>query len=159
MSENKPQYWRMQLHPNEPRDSMFYTVQCLTHGYIGLDFGEEVGDLRTADTSHLAQSEKLFVQIESSMKSGDIVLIMSHNKPFALVEVIGKYVYIDDYRKLSVWCPHLRPVRVLDYYADWGGGTGHLTGREKSSTIQSIKKQDGKFYPFVHEWFVDVCNQ
>ena len=153
MSENEPQYWRMQLHPNDPDNSMLYTVQCLAHGFIGLDFGKETKNLEIADISLLPPSEKRFVPFAKEMKSGDIVLIMSHNKPLALVKVIGEYVYIAGYRQSSVWCHHYRPVKVLGYYADWGGGTEYLKSIGKSSTIQKIEKQTGPFYKFVDEWF------
>ena len=156
MSENEPQYWRMQLHPNDSENSMFYTVQCLAHGYIGLDFGEAMGDLKTEDISQLPPSEKLFVQIESPMKSGDIVLVMSHNKPVALVKVIGEYVFINEYLKdhlkFPAWCSHFRPVQVLSYYADWAGEPELAKKLIMSNTIQPIDKQDGLFYQLVDKW-------
>ena len=34
-------YWRMQTHPSDPRDAVRYTTECLTAGYIGLDFAED----------------------------------------------------------------------------------------------------------------------
>ena len=152
MPENEPQYWRMQLHPNRSKHSMFYTVQCLANGIIGLDFGKETKNLKIANTSILPRNEKRFVPFATEMKSNDIVLIMSHNKPLALVEVIGEYVYIAGYRQSPVWCNHYRPAKVLSYYADWRGGTEYLNDIGKSSTIQKINDQAGSFYRFVNKW-------
>ena len=42
-------WWRMQLHPNEPESATFYASQSLAAGFIGLDFATEVGDLLAED--------------------------------------------------------------------------------------------------------------
>ncbi len=45
-------YWRMQLHPAEPSESVKGCVESLAAGYIGLDFATDVGDLMRLDPLH-----------------------------------------------------------------------------------------------------------
>lgn len=51
-------YWRMQLHPSEPGEALKHCVESLAAGYIGLDFKDEVGDLKETEQSTLPDGEK-----------------------------------------------------------------------------------------------------
>jgi hypothetical protein len=71
-------YWRMQLHPSKPTESVKGCVESLAEGYIGLDFGTDVGDLMRADRSNLITQEKDYLLFADKMAPGDRVLIVAH---------------------------------------------------------------------------------
>lgn len=60
-------YWRIQLHPSEPREALRYTVRTLAANRIGLDFGlvpgptpaaDAVGDLLRVSPASLAEGQR-----------------------------------------------------------------------------------------------------
>jgi len=92
-------YWRMQLHPAAPGEALWYTVQSLAAGYIGLDFDTnepDVGDLLSpqARQDSLPEKQRDYWAFAHEMAEEDRVLIIVHHFPFALVRVAGPYNYI-----------------------------------------------------------------
>lgn len=59
--------WRMQLHPNAAPEAMRHAVESLAAGYIGLDFGSDIGDLLQSPTGHLTQAEKTYLAFANEM--------------------------------------------------------------------------------------------
>jgi len=81
------QYWRMQMHPDDSKNAVNYSTQCLSRGYIGLDFKETVGDLTAGiDRGELPEGQHDYMDFATSMKVGDFVLIVAHHFPLALVD-------------------------------------------------------------------------
>ena len=112
-------YWRMQLHPDESESALKSTVESLSHGYIGLDFSREVGDLTKVPQSDLPENQKTYYAFANEMAVGDWVLISVHNFPFALVRVNGQYNYIRSHAsEIGVWFRHFREVDDITYFGD-----------------------------------------
>lgn len=115
-----PTMWRMQLHPAEPEKSTQCCVESLAAGFIGLDFSEDIGDLRKTRLERLPRRQRDYRDFATKMRRGDIVLIMAHHFPFALVRVDGKYNYIArSDESLGIWFRHFRRVKDVRYFADW----------------------------------------
>jgi hypothetical protein len=53
-------YWRMQLRPSESEGAIKHTVECLSAGYVGLDFGVNVPDLLTVRQDSLPESQRSY---------------------------------------------------------------------------------------------------
>jgi hypothetical protein len=161
-------YWRMQLHDlGYKRQAIKYCVESLAAGYIGLDFHKDTGDLSVIKKDSpnykglLPGSEGRCWVFAHEMKKDDIVLIMAHNRPFSLVEVIGEYNYIkhtDSDSPAKFWFRHFRAVKVLDYYADYIYDTNYIHDTKENNTLimaDTIVKVDNtktEFYKFIVEW-------
>ncbi|HEY1746903.1 MAG TPA: hypothetical protein VGG11_09100 [Xanthobacteraceae bacterium] len=84
-------YWRMQVHPASPDDAVAHTIESLAAGYIGLDFATGVGDLLETQRASLPSNQKDYWAFAHEMREGDLVLVVAHHFPFALVRVAGPY--------------------------------------------------------------------
>ena len=51
-------YWRMQLHPDEPRNAVRNTIATLAAGYIGIDVPGVVRDLTTTQPVALSAGQR-----------------------------------------------------------------------------------------------------
>lgn len=51
-------YWRMQLHPSQRPGAVKHTVDCLSAGYVGLDFAADVPDLLTVEQAALPENQR-----------------------------------------------------------------------------------------------------
>src|SRR5688572_23109023 len=114
-------YWRMQLHPADSASAMKHAVESVGAGFIGLDFADDPGDLRSVARDDLPAGQTDYWDFAHRMAVGDRVLIIVHHFPFALVTVSGDYNYIRSPEpELGVWFRHFRrvdPSRTM-YYAD-----------------------------------------
>jgi len=109
----------MQLHPDDAKNSAFYSQQSLAVGLIGLDFATEVGDLLASDHDGILVSQKDYLNFASNIEIGDKVLIISHHYPVAVLTVSGEYNYIRRKEpKLGVWFRHFRRIQDIKYFAD-----------------------------------------
>ena len=109
----------MQLHPGDSSRSAYYALKSILRGMIGLDFRTDVGDLRNP-TGSIETNQLDYRLFESEMKPGDLVLVMAHHIPLALVEISSDYVYIPTAREdFDVWFRHIRFVKNIRLYADW----------------------------------------
>ncbi|MDA8621995.1 hypothetical protein N9L48_05035 [Psychrosphaera sp.] len=144
------QYWRMQLHPDDAKNSAFYSQQSLAAGLIGLDFATEVGDLLASEHKHILSSQKDYLYFAKDMKVGDKVLIISHHYPVAVVTVSGEYNYIRRTEpEIGVWFRHFRRVQDIKYFAD------HVTNAKSweqyimTDTISILKDKNSKSYKLI----------
>jgi hypothetical protein len=113
-------YWRMQLHPNEPEYATYYASQSIAAGFIGLDFATEVGDLLAEEHQDILGTQRDYVSFAKDMQIGDKVLIIVHHFPFAVVTVDGEYNYIRRTEpELGVWFRHFRRIKDAYYFADF----------------------------------------
>ncbi len=69
-------YWRMQLHPNEPESAAYYASQSIAAGFIGLDFETEVGDLLAEGQQDILTTQRDYLAFAREMEIGDKVLII-----------------------------------------------------------------------------------
>ena len=88
-------YWRMQLHPSDPKRALEHAINSLNRGYIGLDFEKFGGDLSTVSKKD-HPGQRIYWHFAHTMREGDLVLVIVHHYPFALVEVVGPYNYLKE---------------------------------------------------------------
>lgn len=111
-------YWRMQLHPDQPSNAAGFTAQCLIAGFVGLDHDSDIGDMRHAQ-NRLPPSQRDYFDIALRMQVGDKILIIAHHWPFAFATVSSEYFYISEKQpELGVWFRHFRRVENVRFVAD-----------------------------------------
>jgi hypothetical protein len=146
----------MQLHPDDGSQAMKHAVESLAAGYIGLDFVTEVGDL-TRTTKDQLQTQKPYWAFAHEMTEGDIVLIVVHQRPFALVTVDGEYNYIrTPDPKIGVWFRHFRRVRDARYYADYHTNASEWPRLKMTDTICPLRNDDSDSRQVIQEWLHSV---
>lgn len=156
-------YWRMQLHPMEPRVALRHTVTCLAANLIGLDFGErysgptrpgeDVGDLLRADPASLPESQRGFRVFATDMREDDYVLVMAHNFPFALCRVAGPYNYVREIPpELKIWFHHFRRVDDVRYYGDFVTDAHAWQRIPTPQTIGRVSDEDGPVFQLIRGW-------
>lgn len=153
------QYWRMQLHPAESTTATAHAVQSVAAGFIGLDFEGDAGDLRKADSANVKSSERDFFDFANRMQAEDLVLIIVHHFPFALVTVRGDYNYIARREpELGVWFRHFRridPRRTL-YWADRVTNARDWEQLRMTDTISILSDPGSKSYRLIEDWRKDI---
>ena len=146
-------YWRMQLHPSEPEGAIKYTVECLSAGYVGLDFAEDIPDMRTITQSQLPDSQKNYWAFADEMKAGDWILLFAHNFPFALVHVSGEYNYVRNrIPELHVWFRHFRSVDSVKYYGDYITNALSWRSIPMPGTIGPLRDANSESFKLIEEW-------
>jgi hypothetical protein len=146
-------YWRMQLHPDDPKRSVFHAIACLGAGYIGLDFRTDSGDLmRLSDKKDLPDGQHDCWNFAHSMMTGDIVLIMAHHFPVALVRVEGDYNYIHRSDPQIGWFRHFRRVKVIGYYADYVTDALSWQRILMMNTILALRNKTSASYRLIQKW-------
>lgn len=146
-------YWRMQTHPSDPRDAVRYTTECLTAGYIGLDFAEDIPDLLTVNQSDLPENQRNYWAFAHQMQIGDRVLLFAHHYPFALVRVVGTYNYIRNRTpELGLWFRHFRAVDDVRYFADFVKDARTWPRIVMTATITPLRRSDSESYRLIHDW-------
>jgi hypothetical protein len=153
-------YWRMQLHPNDSEKSIKYTSESLSFCYIGLAFFTDPGDLEITEPLDIHQSnnEYLYWQFAKNMDIEDIVAIFSHNRPFALAKVCGKYNYIKyPMTETGLWFNHFRKVENVRYFLDeynydkWDKFFTSIPPTQM--TIQKHTDANKEIYQFIDSWY------
>ncbi len=150
-------YWRMQLHPNEPGDSVHHAVTSLTAGYIGLDFANEIGDLTTADRATISSPQKDYVLFCTEMAEGDRVLVVAHQYPLALASVAGPYNFIRHrVPELGLWFRHFRPVSDVWWYSDYITNPRAWEQTTMTDTISPLRDPTTISYRLIDRWIASV---
>ncbi|AFY69496.1 hypothetical protein Pse7367_1199 [Thalassoporum mexicanum PCC 7367] len=156
--EEEVKYWKMQLHPTGDKHiAVRHCVRNLMAGYIGLDFDDPDGqicDLRQVDKDLIIEKQRYYRQFESPMKIGDIVLVVAHNIPFALVTVKGEYEYIGKAgaKKLGLHNRHVRAVGDIRYYGDYIVNPENWEKITTTGTIAPITDPETDSYRLVDRW-------
>lgn len=152
-----PGYWRMQLHPGGSTDRTRLACESLAAGFIGLDFGEPIGDLLVQEKENLPENHKHYWHFAHTMAVGDRVLIMSHNLPLALCQVADEYNYIRRPEpELGVWFRHFRRVRNVSYFADVFPNSDDWKGMVMTGTINPLKNPDTQSRQLIAEWIAAI---
>jgi hypothetical protein len=145
-------YWRMQLHPNEPEKSAFYASKSITAGFIGLDFKTQVGDLLAEEHQNILTSQKDYLAFAKDMHIGDKVLIIVHHFPFAVVTVDGDYNYVRSIEpELCVWFRHFRRVKNVIYFADYITNAKKWEKYTMTDAISILRDPKSKSYRLIEE--------
>jgi hypothetical protein len=145
----------MQLHPADPASAMRYAVESIAAGFIGLDFRGEPGDLRNVTRESLAVGERDFWDFAHVMQPGDLVLVIIHHFPFALVTVSGDYNYISRPEpELGVWFRHFRRIEreKTQYFADRITNARQWDQYKMTDTISILRDETGQSYRLITEW-------
>jgi len=148
-------YWRMQLHPAEPGESVKHCVKSLAAGYIGLDFSAEVGDLMQTTKDRLPDNQKDYWAFAHGMDMGDRVLVIAHHFPFALVRIAGEYNYVRRFApEIGVWFRHFRKVDDVHFYADVKTKTDvrKWDQLKMTDTISPLHNESSQSYLLIEDW-------
>jgi hypothetical protein len=146
-------YWRMQLHPADPHHAIQRTTESLNAGFIGLDFDTSVGDLSTLVPDDLPLRQRDYWAFFDEMAIDDVVLIIAHHFPFALVKVNGRYNYIRKTTpKLGIWFRHFRQVKDVRYFADYNKNALSWPRLIMTDTISPLRDVHSASYNLIVEW-------
>jgi hypothetical protein len=149
-------YWRMQLHPSESEGAVRHTVECLSAGYIGLDFSQPVPDLLTVGQEALPATQRNYWGFAHEMEIGDRVLLFAHHYPVALVRVAGSYNYIRfKAPEIGVWFRHFRLVDDIRYYADFVTNAHEWENLIMTATITPLRDEDSASFQLIQRWLGD----
>jgi hypothetical protein len=137
-----------------------HAVASLTAGYIGLDFAGEVGDLLVTDKLSLPANQKDYWAFAHEMQEEDLVLIVAHHFPFALVKVSGPYNYIKSVvPEIGVWFRHFRSVKKIGYFADFKTNAHAWERTVMTDTISPLRDLQSISYRLIEEWRASVSAQ
>ena len=146
-------YWRMQLHPNQPEEAMAYAVKSLAAGFIGLDFRRDPGNLLITARDKLPTNQRDYWDFAHRMQTGDKVLIIVHHFPFALATVAGDYTYITGaVPEIGVWFRHFRRVKDVLYYADCRTNVRAWRQLRMTDTISILSDRDSASARLMRAW-------
>ena len=146
-------YWRMQLHPSESGGAIRHTVECLSAGYVGLDFAADVPDMKTISQAALPENQKNYWAFAHEMEVGDWVLLFAHHFPFALARVSGGYNYVRAaVPELGVWFRHFRAVTDVRYYGDYVTNARAWKALTMTATITPLRDDTSESYILIKDW-------
>jgi hypothetical protein len=143
----------MQLHPSDPSGALKHTVQSLAAGFIGLDFAEDVGDLRRTTKAALPKNAEDYWAFSAEMAIGDRVLIIVHHFPFAIATIAGDYNYIRERApEIGVWFRPFRRVEKVEYYGDRITDAKRWERIKMTDTISPLRSASSKSYKLISSW-------
>ena len=146
-------YWRMQLHPDESVGAIRHTVECLSAGYIGLDFATDVPDMLTVRQDELPENQRNYWAFAHEMAVGDHVLLFAHHFPFALVRVTGEYNYIRNTApEIGVWFRHFRQIDEVRYFGDFVTNVKTWEPLTMTATITPLRDTTTSSYQLIERW-------
>lgn len=153
-------YWRMQLHPSDSKRAVAHSMKSLGLGYIGLDFANPPGDLTDVAVHQIDRTQRDYWEFAHTMQVGDLVLVIAHHYPCALVEVRCDYNYIrNPEHEIGVWFRHFRRVKVLGYYADYNINPATWEKTIMTDTISVLHSSDGISYQLIERWKASISSQ
>lgn len=146
-------YWRMQLHPDAADGAIRHTVECLSAGYIGLDFAVDVPDLMTVTQDYLPANQRNYWGFAHEMAIGDHVLLFAHHFPFALVEVAGDYNYIRALApEIRVWSRHFRTIKDVRYFGDFITNARAWEPLTMTATLTPLRDPRSLSFQLIERW-------
>lgn len=146
-------YWRMQLHPGDSPNAVRHTSNSLVAGFIGLDFENPPGDLTDVDADEIEPFHRDYWAFAHTMDVGDLVLVIAHHYPFALVRVSGEYNYVrTPVNNIGVWFRHFRAVDSVRYYSDYITNPASWENRVMTDTISILRDPESASYRLIERW-------
>ena len=150
-------YWRMQLHPAMRSKAVQHTIESLAAGYLGLDFIRDVGDLTRTSKEKLPENQRNYWAFAHEMQVGDIVLVATHNYPFAVATVSGEYNYIREIApEIKVWFRHFRRVENVHYFADTYTNASQWPRLVVKETILPLRNKNTQTYDLIEDWLARI---
>ena len=95
-------------------DPTFWHIQLNPDRHIGRQKGIEILEKRGVIGFNLDPDNHQYRLFKDTMRVGDIVLVRDGNRPFALVEVTGKFEDIDNPDENLDWFTQRRKVKILE---------------------------------------------
>lgn len=146
-------YWRMQLHPNDAEYASFYTINSLANGFIGLDFGNDPGDLEKLKECELEKTPNNIYAFVKEITRTDVVIIFLHHHPFAIVRNVEEYNYIKQpIDEVNIWFRHFRKFKDISYYSDVFGTIKDEHKNIKMSNTFSGVSEDSETGKLIQGW-------
>lgn len=146
-------YWRMQLHPDDSGGATKHSVESLSAGYLGLDFGTDVPDLLTVRQDVLPENQRNYWGFAHEMQIGDRVLLFAHHFPLALARINGEYNYIRAAApEIGVWFRHFRAVNEVRYYSDFNTDAHAWERITMTATITPLRDTNSASYRLIERW-------
>jgi hypothetical protein len=146
-------YWRMQLCPPSRREAVKHTIESLVAGYIGLDFATEVGDLREKEQAALPVSQRHYWGFAHEMQKGDLVLIIAHQFPVALVTVANAYSYAKSVSpENGLRFHHFRRIEDVRYYDDFQTNSLIWDRITMVDAISRVRDPGSSSHRLIEEW-------
>jgi hypothetical protein len=146
-------YWRMQVHPSDASQAVKHTIQSISTGYIGLDFGTDVPDLFTVKQEELPENYRNYWAFAHEMEIGDQVLLFAHHFPLALARVAGPYNHIREKApEIGVWFRHFRKIDDVRYYGDFVKDARKWEPITMTATITPLCNPGSRTYQLIQEW-------
>jgi hypothetical protein len=143
----------MQLHPSHSELAAFYTLQSIAAGFVGLDFSQDIGNLFQVRRKSLPEKSRDYWAFAHSMDRGDLVLVICHHFPFALVEVDGEYNYVrKPVPEIGVWFRHFRRVKNVRYYADRVTNAQSWEQVKMTDTISPLHDSKSASWQLIESW-------
>ncbi|MBA8889816.1 hypothetical protein FHW12_004063 [Dokdonella fugitiva] len=125
-------------------------------GYIGLDFENPPGDLTDVSRESIPQDQRDYWDFAHEMAIGDIVLIIAHHHPTALVRVVGEYNYVrEPEAAIGAWFRHFRKIEVLGHYADLVTNPKDWEKLTMTDTISVLNDRAGISWQLIDRWLQD----
>jgi len=150
-------YWRMQLHPAAPGGAIKHTVESLSAGYVGLDFADNIPDMKTISQTQLPENQKNYWGFANEMAVGDRILIFAHHFPIALVRVAGDYNYVRSaVPELGVWFRHFRKVDEVAYYGDFHTNAKNWKPLTMTATITPLRDEASESFILIKDWLASL---
>jgi len=146
-------YWKIQLHPNDNTRAVEHTMRTLGLRYIGLGFANQPGDFTGVSADEVVQSQRDYWEFSHTMHEGDLVLVVAHHYPCALVQVLGCYNYVHNpEEEIGVWFRHFRRVKVVGYYADFVVNPAQWKRTKMTDAIVILRNTESLSYQLIEEW-------
>jgi hypothetical protein len=146
-------YWRMQIHPKEPRSTVRDTIASLAAGYIGIDVSGDSRDLAAAQPKTLSARQLEALAFAQEMAVGDRVLVFAHHFPFALARVAGGYNYVHSpVPERGILYRHFRAVDDVRYYADLVPNAREWESTLVTERVGPLNDPNSMSYQLVERW-------
>ncbi len=146
-------YWRMQLHPDDLRNTVRDTITTLAAGYIGIDVAGDARDLAAALPRTLSPRQREALAFAQEMTIGDRVLVFTHNFPFALARIAGGYNYVSaPVPEHGILFHHFRAVDDIRYYADLAPNAREWEAILVTERMAPLNDPNSMSYQLIERW-------
>jgi len=123
----------------------------------GLDFADPPGDLTDVKQQDIDQSQRDYWDFAHIMGVGDIILVVAHHYPCALIKITGQYNYIRaPEAELGVWFRHFRKTDVLGYYADLVTHPAKWEKTKMTDTISILRDPGSASHQLITKWLTKL---
>lgn len=143
----------MQIHADEPRNTVRDTIATLAAGYVGIDAPGDVRDLETMQPRSVSAAQREALAFAQEMDVGDRVLVFTHNFPFALLRIAGSYNYVcSPIPEHGIRFRHFRAVDDVRYYADLAPNAREWESILVTDRMAPLTDPNSMSYQLIERW-------